>query len=426
MEDTKRTGIKRKTDKNAGSEHVSLTPAEKIKEITDKLEKGISDLFESDRYMKYLKVMSKLHNYSFNNSLLIAMQRPDATMVAGYTSWKVNFHRNVNKGEKGIKILAPAPYKINKDIEKIDPLTQKPILGKDGKPIKERVQVIVPAYKVTTVFDVSQTSGEKIPEITTELKGDVKEYDQFYEAIKRTSPVPIEFRQIHDGANGYYHLQDKIIAIREGMSQMQNIKTAIHELSHAMLHDKDNGIEKENLPDSRTKEVEAESIAYTVCQHYGIDTSEYSFGYIAGWSSGKELDELKNSMNTIRSTASEIIKGIDKEINLIKEDEKISQLAIDIESTLKKYKFYDDKRMNCGAIKKDIQESNVKDVQKWLDSIPKSKEYSEDVEKAADISEKLKAYSFNMKKEVISEKEQLLGGIEKENSVLKIHHRSHR
>lgn len=426
VEDTKKTEVKRKTGENIGAEHTSLTPAEKIKEITDKLEKGIGDLFESDRYMRYLKVMSKLHNYSFNNSLLIAMQRPDATMVAGYTSWKVNFHRNVNKGEKGIKILAPAPYKINKDIEKIDPLTQKPILGKDGKPIKERVQVIVPAFKVTTVFDVSQTSGEKIPEIATELKGDVKEYDQFYEAIKRMSPVPIEFKQIRDGANGYYHLQDKKIAIREGMSQIQNIKTAIHELSHAMLHDKDNGIEKENLPDSRTREVEAESIAYTVCQHYGIDTSEYSFGYIAGWSSGKELEALKNSMNTIRTTASEIIQGIDKEVNLMKEDEKVSELAIDIENLFKKYKFYDDKRMNREEIKKDIQESNVKDIQKRLNTILKSKESGEDVKKATDISEELKVYSFNVGKEVISEKGQILDGIEKEDSISKTRHRSHR
>lgn len=295
----------------------SLTQEEKIKNITEKLEKGIKELFESDRYTTFLKVMSKFHNYSFNNSLLIAMQCPEATMVAGYTSWKRNFHRNVNKGEKGIKILAPCPYKINKEVDKIDPLTQKTMVDKDGNVVKERVQVTIPAYKVTTVFDISQTSGKEIPRISTELQGDVNGYKNFFEAICKVSPVPIEFEKMRNNSNGYYHLTDKKIAIREGMSQMQNVKTAIHELSHAKLHDKDVGIEKDNLPDVRTKEVEAESVAYTVCQHYGIDTSDYSFGYIVGWSSGKKLEELKSSMNIIRTTASEIIKGIDKEISLM-------------------------------------------------------------------------------------------------------------
>lgn len=284
---------------------------DKLKEITDKLEQGIKELFESEKYMNYLKVMSKFHNYSVNNSLLIAMQKPEATMVAGFNAWQANFKRNVKKGERGIRIIAPAPYKKITEIDKVDPKTQLPIIGADGKPVKEKAQVIVPAYKVTTVFDVSQTYGEELPTITTELTGEVGEYERFMGAVKEVSPVPIEICSINNGANGYYHLEDKRIAIREGMSQMQTLKTAIHELSHAVLHDRDTGIEKDKLQDRKTKEVEAESVAYTVCQHFGIDTSDYSFGYVAGWSSGKELEELKNSMNTIRSTASRIIKGIE-------------------------------------------------------------------------------------------------------------------
>lgn len=313
----------------------SLTKEDKLKEITDQLEKGVVDLFESENYERYLKVMSKLHTYSFNNSLLIAMQRPDATMVAGYTSWKANFHRNVNKGEKAIKILAPAPYKIKKDVEKVDPLTKEPVLGIDGKPVKERVQVIVPAYKIANVFDVSQTSGEELPEIAMELKGDIEGYEALFEAIKRTSPVPVEFGVMGNGANGYYHLTEKKILLREGMSQVQNIKTAIHEVAHAKLHDKDTGIEKDHLLDSRTKEVEAESVAYTVCQHFGIDTSEYSFGYIASWSKGKNLEELKSSMNTIRITASEIIKHVSSELNTIKEEKELAEFASELVAFIK-------------------------------------------------------------------------------------------
>lgn len=304
--------------------------SDKVQEITEKLEQGIKELFESQKYTDYLKTMSKLHNYSFNNSLLIALQKPDATMVAGYTSWQANFHRNVIKGEKGIRILAPSPYKISKDVEIIDPYTQKPVIGKDGQPVRERVQVTIPAYKVTTVFDVSQTQGEPIPEIARVLTDDVKDYERFLNAIKEVSPVPIEMRQIDGGVNGYYHLEDKIIVIKEGMSQAQTLKTAIHELSHAKLHDKDTGLERDSQLDKRTKEVQAESVAYTVCCHYGLDTSDYSFGYIAGWSSDKELDELKKSMDTIRCTASDIIKGLDEKLIKAEQEEKVVSLATEI------------------------------------------------------------------------------------------------
>lgn len=352
----------------------SLTQEEKIKNITEKLEKGIKELFESDRYTTFLKVMSKFHNYSFNNSLLIAMQCPEATMVAGYTSWKRNFHRNVNKGEKGIKILAPCPYKINKEVDKIDPLTQKTMVDKDGNVVKERVQVTIPAYKVTTVFDISQTSGKEIPRISTELQGDVNGYKNFFEAICKVSHVPIEFEKMRNNSNGYYHLTDKKIAIREGMSQMQTVKTAIHELSHAKLHDKNAGIEKDNLPDVRTKEVEAESVAYTVCQHYGIDTSDYSFGYIVGWSSGKKLEELKGSMNIIRTTASEIIKGIDKEISFMQEKEMITQLAMEIDSLAADVNHAE---KNIEEIKADLLQGNVKYIQEWIKPILEKKESQE-------------------------------------------------
>jgi len=293
----------------------SEKPAEKLKEITDRLEQGIAELFDSERYKEYLKVMSKFHNYSFRNTVLIAMQKPDASLVAGFSAWKNNFERNVMKGQKGIKIIAPSPYKIKQEMQKIDPHTQKPIIGKDGKPVTEEKEITIPAYKVVSVFDVSQTEGKELPDIAVdELTGDVDRYKDFFAALEKTSPVPIAFENIGGGSHGYYHLEDKRIAINEGMSELQTLKTAIHEIAHAKLHDIDlNAPKDEQQPrvDRRTREVEAESVAYTVCQHYGLDTSDYSFGYVAGWSSGRELSELKSSLETIRSAAAEIINSID-------------------------------------------------------------------------------------------------------------------
>ena len=295
----------------------SEKPAEKLKEITDRLEQGIAELFDSERYREYLKVMSKFHNYSFNNTLLIAMQKPDASLVAGFSAWKNNFERNVMKGQKGIKIIAPSPYKIKQEMQKIDPHTQKPIIGKDGKPVTEEKEITIPAYKVVSVFDVSQTEGKELPDIAVdELTGDVDRYKDFFAALEKTSPVPIAFENIEGGSHGYYHLEDKRIAINEGMSELQTLKTAIHEIAHAKLHDIDLNAPKDEQPrvDRRTREVEAESVAYTVCQHYGLDTSDYSFGYVAGWSSGRELSELKSSLETIRSAAAEIINSIDENL----------------------------------------------------------------------------------------------------------------
>ena len=295
----------------------SEKPAEKLKEITDRLEQGITELFDSERYKEYLKVMSKFHNYSFRNTVLIAMQKPDASLVAGFSAWKNNFGRNVMKGQKGIKIIAPSPFKIRQEVEKIDPHTQKPIIGKDGKPVTEEKEIKIPAYKVVSVFDVSQTEGKELPDIAVdELTGDVDRYKDFFAALEKTSPVPIAFENIEGGSHGYYHLEDKRIAINEGMSELQTLKTAIHEIAHAKLHDIDLNAPKDEQPrvDRRTREVEAESVAYTVCQHYGLDTSDYSFGYVAGWSSGRELSELKSSLETIRSAAAEIINSIDENL----------------------------------------------------------------------------------------------------------------
>ncbi len=310
-------------------------PADKLKEITDRLEQGVSDLFNSGRYEEYLRVMSKFHNYSFNNTLLIAMQKPDASLVAGFSAWKNTFKRNVMKGQKGIKILAPAPFKIKQEMEKIDPVTQKPVIGRDGKPVTEEKEITIPAFKVVSVFDVSQTEGKELPSIAVdELTGDVDRYEDFFKALKETSPVPIAFEKISGGAHGYYHLEDKRIALDEGMSELQTLKTAIHEIAHAKLHDIDlnNPKQQENRVDRRTREVEAESVAYTVCQHYGLDTSDYSFGYVAGWSSGRELAELRSSLETIRNAAAEIIDSIDGNLAKIQKAKEKTQAQPEVET----------------------------------------------------------------------------------------------
>lgn len=291
---------------------------EQLKEITEKLEQGIKEVFESEKYKEYLNTMSKFYNYSFNNTMLIAMQKPDATLVAGYNAWIAKFGRHVIKGEKGIQIIAPAPIKIKEEVEKLDPVTQEPQLDEKGQPIVEEVEITKPAYKVTSVFDVSQTEGRELPEITVkELDGDIKDYDVFMQALADIAPVPIGYEHIENGANGYYHMEDKRIAIREDMSELQTVKTAIHEIAHATLHDteqKDIDMEPVKKTDRKTKEVEAESIAYTVCQHYGIDTSDYSFGYVAGWSSDKNMKELRNSLETIRKTSATLITTIDERV----------------------------------------------------------------------------------------------------------------
>ena len=287
----------------------SKNSADRMKEITDRLETGIQELFESDRFRAYLDTMARFHNYSFNNTILIAMQ--GGQLVAGYNKWRDEFHRNVKKGEKGIKIFAPAPYKVKKDVPKLDAQGQ-PVKDKDGNTVTEQKEVQVPAFKIVSVFDVSQTEGEPLPSLgVEELTGSVEQYQDFFKALEQTSPVPIGFEDIPGGSHGYYHLTEKRIAIQEGMSELQTLKTAIHEIAHSKLHAIDPEAPATDRPDSRTREVQAESVAYTVCQHYGLDTSDYSFGYVAGWSSGRDLKELKASLETIRATAHELITTID-------------------------------------------------------------------------------------------------------------------
>ena len=300
--------------------------AERMKEITDRLETGIQELFESERYKAYLTTMSKFHSYSFNNTLLIAMQ--GGQLVAGYNKWRDDFHRNVKKGEKAIKILAPAPFKAKKEVQKLD-AQGRPVMGKDGKPVTEVQEIQVPAFKIVSVFDVSQTEGEPLPSIgVEELTGSVERYGEFFKALEQTSPVPIGFEDIPGGSHGYYHLTEKRIAIQEGMSELQTLKTAIHEIAHSKLHAIDpeaTAIEQADRPDSRTREVQAESVAYAVCQHYGLDTSDYSFGYVAGWSSGKDLKELKASLETIRATAHELITTIDGHLAQLQQQRQTQQ-----------------------------------------------------------------------------------------------------
>ena len=300
--------------------------AERMKEITDRLETGIQELFESERYKAYLTTMSKFHSYSFNNTLLIAMQ--GGQLVAGYNKWRDDFHRNVKKGEKAIKILAPAPFKAKKEVQKLD-AQGRPVMGKDGKPVTEVQEIQVPAFKIVSVFDVSQTEGEPLPSIgVEELTGSVERYGEFFKALEQTSPVPIGFEDIPSGSHGYYHLTEKRIAIQEDMSELQTLKTAIHEIAHSKLHAIDPeapAIEQADRPDSRTREVQAESVAYAVCQHYGLDTSDYSFGYVAGWSSGKDLKELKASLETIRATAHELITTIDGHLAQLQQQRQTQQ-----------------------------------------------------------------------------------------------------
>ena len=309
--------------------------ADKVKEITARLEQGVQAIFDSERYKEFLNAMSKFHDYSLNNTILIAMQ--GGNLVKGFRQWQKEFDRHVKSGEKGIKIFAPAPYKVKKLVDKIDPETRKPMLDREGKPIKEEKEITVPAFKVVTVFDISQTEGKEFPDLSVKpLLADVEQYEDFFAALEKASPVPIAFEQINSGANGYFSLTDKRIAIKEGASQLQTLKTAIHEIAHARLHDVDLNAPKEeqNRVDRHTREVQAESVAYTVCQHFGLDTSDYSFGYVAGWSSGKEMSELKASLETIQTTAKELINEIEGHFTELQQQREAEQQQAPVFDTL--------------------------------------------------------------------------------------------
>lgn len=302
---------------------------QKIKEATEQLEAGIKEFFSSDKFQEYLNVMSRFHSYSYSNSVMIAMQKPDATLLAGFSGWQKNFDRHVKAGERGIRIFAPAPVKTKVEREKKDPDTKLPVLDENGEPVMETVEIKTPRFKIVTVFDVSQTDGKPLPSLgVDELTGNVEQFSQFFEALKRTSTVPIGFKELHDGSNGYYSPAEKRIAIREGMSEVQTVKTAIHELAHSRLHDFDRTkppAEAEKRKDRNTREVEAESVAYVVCQHFGIDTSDYSFGYVATWSASRELPELKASLQTIRDAASSLIDEIQENLASLQKEQTLVQ-----------------------------------------------------------------------------------------------------
>lgn len=290
------------------------TNRERLREITDGIEQGIKELFESEKYMRYLSVMSRFHRYSVNNTMLIYMQKPEATLVAGYNKWKNQFERHVKKGERGITIIAPTPYKKKIEEQKLDPDTNAPILDKDGKVITEEKEIEIPMFRPVKVFDVSQTDGKPLPELASALSGNVQNYEIFMEALRRAAPVPIAFEAMDADMDGYFSAAEQRIAIRQGMSEVQTVSATVHEIAHSKLHDhkkqeNEEGAEKKSR---RTEEVEAESISYAVCQYYGIQTGENSFGYIASWSQGKELKELRASLETINKTSCELISDIDR------------------------------------------------------------------------------------------------------------------
>ncbi|MBE6005362.1 MAG: hypothetical protein E7232_15030 [Lachnospiraceae bacterium] len=342
-----------------------------MKEITDRLEKGVSEIFQSEKYQKFLDTMAKFPHYSINNNILIMMQKPDATLCQSYTGWK-QMGRFVKKGEKGIRILAPTPYKLERLQNKLDDKGRE-ILDKDGEPVRETVEINVTAFKPVSTFDLSQTEGEPLPTYgVSELTGSVDGYTQLFEAIRESSPVPIGFENIKGESKGYFHTAENRIAIQEGMSEVQNVKTAIHEMAHAKLHNLEAQKERPDGEQSRqSKEVEAESVAYTVCQHFGIDTSDYSFAYVAGWSEGKEMPELKESLNTIRTAASEMITAI---------EEKVNELISEKEQALDNAKSQDsDESMNLKVDTGLTKESVIKKLEKKKQSKAQNKAQDKDI-----------------------------------------------
>lgn len=341
-----------------------------LKDIMDKLEKGVIEVVSSERYQQFLDMVAKFPRYSTNNCILIMLQKPDAQMCQSFTNWK-ELGRYVKQGEKGIKIIAPSPYTVQREQQKKD-VSGKPIFDLDGEPIMEIVEIKVNAFKVVNTFDVSQTDGKELPTIEAkELQGDVDKFAVLFEALKQACPVPIEFEQIESGAKGYYHQTANRIAINEGMSEVQTVKTAIHEMAHQKMH----ALTNNNVEQTKSsKEVEAESVAYTVCQHYGIDTSDYSFNYVAGWSEGKELPELKASLDTIRKAASEMIAAVDEKLEVLLKQEKVQENVIPITEEIISNRQGDyDKLLEVTTEKCSPQDEEVVSDNKTEKKVPKKK-----------------------------------------------------
>lgn len=367
---------------------------ERLREITEGIEQGIKELFESEKYRQYLSVMSRFHRYSVNNTMLIYMQRPDATLVAGYNKWRDQFERHVKRGEHGITIIAPTPYRKKVEEQKLDPDTKAPMLDADGKVIMEEKTIEIPMFKPVKVFDVSQTDGKPLPQLASDLTGNVQQFDAFMEALRRTSPVPISILPIEPDTDGFFNLDSQSITIRAGMSEVQTVSAVVHEITHALLHNnkeepasvEGDAAQPAKKKDRHTEEVEAESVSYAVCQYFGIQTGDNSFGYIATWSQGKELKELRDSLETINKTANQLITSIDRhfkeickergiDLAAVSEPEKdtVGTLAKDIEAFMLDVDTFaylaeigDDRETSLREITESLASGDVQGIRNWL------------------------------------------------------------
>lgn len=349
------------------------TTQERLREITAQIEQGIRELFESEKYRQYLSVMSRFHRYSVNNTMLIFQQRPDATLVAGFRKWQNQFGRHVKKGEHGITIIAPTPYKKKIEAQKLDPDTKAPVLDENGQAVMEEKEVVIPLFRPVKVFDVAQTDGKPLPELVESLTGDVQRYEIFLEALRRSAPVPIEFESMAENIDGYFSSEQQRIAVREGMSEVQTISAVIHEIAHSKLHDvtKRQPEEASKPKDRNTEEVEAESISYAVCQYYGIETSGNSFGYIATWSKDKDLPELRASLETINQTSGALISDIDRHFHAILQERELALPAQGADNPLRNAEMAleDDYNMIDGILNNGAREMPAKEKPSLLERI---------------------------------------------------------
>ena len=393
------------------------TNRERLQQITAGIEQGIKELFESEKYMRYLSVMSRFHRYSVNNTMLIYMQKPDATLVAGYNKWKNQFERHVKRGEHGITIIAPTPFKKKIEEQKLDPDTKAPMLDAEGKVIMEEREVEIPMFRPVKVFDVSQTDGKPLPELASSLSGSVQNYEIFMEALRRSAPVPLSVEPMAANMDGYFSPDQQRIAIRAGMSEVQTVSAAVHEIAHSKLHNyakvqkeaaRASDKEPPKKKDRNTEEVEAESISYAVCQYFGIQTGENSFGYIATWSQDKTLPELRASLETINKAAGELIADIDRHYKVICKErgidltaapepqrDPIEQLAADIDQFSFDYDTYeyrdqvDNREDALRELTDALRSGDASGVRDWLQEFADENEPGEAAAKAAELLDRL-------------------------------------